>query len=137
MPTHRAVHDAVRAVGGLDAFSQMLTQAEAAMGVGEGAVVAATRHFDEAVRDMAGDVVGAVITELAVAPLPQHAGGDVRAYSRGMMAAMVRMDLTRRTADLRAQLQRLSPEDEGYDGVFRQLMVIEQRRQRYSGYERG
>ncbi|RRC96487.1 DNA primase [Schaalia canis] len=137
VPTHRAVHDAVRAVGGLDAFAQMLTQAESTLGVGEGAVVAATRHFDEAVREMAGDVVGAVVTELAVAPLPQHAGGDVRAYSRGMMAAMVRMDLTRRTADLRAQLQRLSPDDEKYDEVFRQLMVTEQRRQRYSGYERG
>ena len=38
---------------------------------------------------------------------------------------------------LRAQLQRLSPDDEKYDEVFRQLMVTEQRRQRYSGYERG
>lgn len=111
VPSHRAVHDAVRAAGGLDAFVGFLAQAEAAMGVGEDAVQAATRHFDETVREFAGDPIGAVVTELAVAPLPQDKPDQMRAYARGVMAAMVRMDLTRRMGDMRSRLQRMDPAD--------------------------
>ncbi|MFC7580894.1 DNA primase [Schaalia naturae] len=132
VPSYRAVHDAVRAVGGLDGFVQMLQEAEARLGVGEDAGRAATRAFDEAVREMAGDVVGAVVTELAVAPLPQDRPEGLRAYARGVMAALVRMDLTRRTAEARASLQRMEPDDPGYAEAFQDLMRLEQRRRTYA-----
>lgn len=117
VPSHRAVHDAVRAAGGLDLFVEFLSQAEAAMGVGEEAVQAATRHFDETVREFAGDPIGAVVTELAVAPLPQDKPEQMRAYARGVMAAMVRMDLTRRMGDMRSRLQRMDPSDEDFEAT--------------------
>ena len=117
VPSHRAVHDAVRAAGGLDAFASFLSQAEAAMGVGDEAVQAATRHFDETVRELAGGPVGAVVTELAVAPLPQDKPEQMRAYARGVMGAMVRMDLMRRMGDLRSRLQRMDPSDEDFGSV--------------------
>lgn len=132
VPAHRAVHDAVRAIGGLDAFAEMLKQAEATLGVGEESEAAATRHFDEAVRESAGEVVGDVVTELAVAPLPQDRPGGMRAYSRGVMGALVRMDLTRRTGDVRASLQRMDPDDPDYSRTFTELMKLEQRRRAFS-----
>jgi len=135
VPSYRAVHDAVRAVGGLDGFVQMLQEAEARLGVGEDAQRAATRTFDEAVREMAGDIVGGVVTELAVAPLPQDRPEGLRGYARGVMAALVRLDLTRRTAGARAALQRLDPDDAEYAPTFQDLMRLEQRRQTYSAYE--
>lgn len=135
VPSYRAVHDAIRAVGGLDGFVTMLQEAEARMGVGEDAQRAATRAFDEAVREMAGDIVGGVVTQLAVAPLPQDRPDGLRGYARGVMAALVRMDLTRRTADARAALQRLDPDDPDYARAFQELMKLEQRRQTYSAYE--
>jgi DNA primase len=110
----------------------MLQEAEARLGVGEDAGRAATRAFDEAVREMAGDVVGAVVTELAVAPLPQDRPEGLRAYARGVMAALVRMDLTRRTAEARASLQRMEPDDPGYAEAFQDLMRLEQRRRTYA-----
>ncbi|WP_075890155.1 DNA primase [Actinomyces provencensis] len=132
VPAHRAVHDAVRAAGGLDTFTEMLRKAESALGVGEESEAAATRAFDEAVRESAGDVVGAVVTELAVAPLPQDRAGGMRAYSRGVMGALVRMDLTRRTGDARAALQRMDPDDPDYTATFTELMKLEQRRRAFS-----
>lgn len=132
VPAHRAVHDAIRAAGGLDAFVEILARAEAHIGVGEESVRQATRVFDEAVRDNAGEVVGAVVTELAVAPLPQDKEGGMRAYARGVVAALVRMDLTRRTGEARAALQRMDPDDEGYQEAFAGLVKLEERRRAVS-----
>ncbi|MGO3797372.1 MAG: DNA primase, partial [Pauljensenia sp.] len=76
--------------------------------------------------------VGAVVTELAVAPLPQDRAGGMRAYSRGVMGALVRMDLTRRTGDARAALQRMDPDDPDYTATFTELVKLEQRRRAFS-----
>ena len=76
MPTHRAVHDAIRAVGGLDAFTQMMRQAEAHFGPGDNATLAASRHFVQVVLDAAGEFIGPAVTELAVdAPARRGRGG--------------------------------------------------------------
>ena len=132
VPSYRAVHDAVRAVGGLDGFVTGLQEAEARLGTGEEAVRAATRAFDESVREAAGEVVGGIVTQLAVAPLPQDRADGLRDYSRGVMAALVRLDLTRRAGERRAALQRMDPDDPGYAEAFQDLMRLEQRRRTYS-----
>lgn len=131
VPVLRAVHDAVRAAGGLDAFTMMLREAEASVGAGEEAVLAATRRFGEEVRDLAGPMLAPVVTELVVAPLPQDRPEGMRAYVRGVVAAMVRMDLTRRMGELRASVQRMEPEGEEYEAAFRELMRLEQRRRTF------
>ncbi len=129
VPSYRAVHDAVRAVGGLDAFVQVLGAAEQRLGTGEEATRAATRSFDEDVRETAGEIVGGIVTELAVAPLPQDKADGMRAYSRGVMTALVRMDLTRRTGEVRARVQRMDPDDPEYQKTFQELIGLEERRQ--------
>jgi len=105
VPTHRAVHDAIRAVGGLDAFTQMMRQAEAHFGPGENATLAASRHFVQVVLETAGEFIGPAVTQLAVAPLP--VAGE-------------------------AALSRLSEDDPTYSDTFRELMRLEQRRQNYT-----
>ena len=132
VPTHRAVHDAIRAVGGLDAFTQMMRQAEAHFGPGENATLAASRHFVQVVLETAGEFIGPAVTQLAVAPLPVAGEADVRSYCRGVVAAMVRMDLTRKLGEARAALSRLSEDDPTYSETFRELMRLEQRRQNYT-----
>ena len=132
VPTHRAVHDAIRAVGGLDAFTQMMRQAEAHFGPGENATLAASRRFVQVVLETAGEFIGPAVTQLAVAPLPVAGEADVRSYCRGVVAAMVRMDLTRKLGEARAALSRMNEEDPNYSETFRELMRLEQRRQNYT-----
>lgn len=80
-------------------------------------------------------MLSGAFTELLVSPLPQAEGRELTSYSRGVMAAMARMDLMRRLADQRAHLQRLTEDDPTYTEVFAELMRLEQRRQRYSEYQ--
>lgn len=132
VPSYRAVHDAIRAAGGLDAFVKVLRQAEEHFGKGAKAVQAATRAFVDDVRALMIPEVAAVLVELAVAPLPQDREDQLRAYCRGAMGAMVRLDVTRRLADVNANLQRLSEDDPQYTQAFRELMRLEEVRQRFT-----
>lgn len=137
VPVHQAVFDAVRAIGGITFYHTLFTSALSHFNDEATATLAATRRFGEMVREMGGDLLGAAITELAVAPLPQVRGADLAAYARGVLAAMARMDLMRRLGDQRAKLQRMSDEDPEYTAVFTELMRLEERRQRYSEYAQG
>lgn len=132
VPTHRAVHDAIRACGGLDAFAKLLHSAEEYFGVGERATEAASRRFVDQVRDAAGELVGAAVTELAVAPLPQDREEQMRSYCRGVVAALVRTDLTRKLGEARGRLQRMDEDDPQYAQAFRELMRLENRRQTFT-----
>lgn len=132
VPSYRAVHDAIRAAGGLGAFVKLLRQAEEHFGKGEKAVQAATRAFVDDVRELMIPEVASVLMELAVAPLPQDREDQLRAYCRGAMGAMVRLDVTRRLADANANLQRLSEDDPQYTQAFRELMRLEEVRRRFT-----
>lgn len=134
VPVHQAVFDAVRAVGGVAFYHELLVSAQGHFQDAEQARVAATRRFGDMVRQMGGEFLGGAVTELAVAPLPQRPGDDTAGYARGVLGAMARMDLMRRLGDQRAKLQRMSDEDPEYVAVFTELMRLEQRRQRYSEY---
>ena len=132
VPSYRAVHDAIRAAGGLGAFVKLLRQAEEHFGKGEKAEQAATRAFVDDVRELMIPEVASVLMELAVAPLPQDREDQLRAYCRGAMGAMVRLDVTRRLADANANLQRLSEDDPQYTQAFRELMRLEEVRRRFT-----
>ena len=72
------------------------------------------------------------VSQLAVAPLPVADHERMRSYCRGVVAAMVRVDLTRSLGQARAALQRMGEDDPGYAEAFRELMRLEQRRQNYT-----
>ena len=44
------------------------------------------------------------------------------------MNALVRLDLNRKTADIRSQLQRMNEDDPKYQETFEYLVTLEQRR---------
>lgn len=135
VPTHRAVHDAIRAAGGLETFQTMLMHEEKERGVGEAAIAAATKRFLEEIRTFAGPLISDAVSQLAVTPLEQDRHDQMRPFCRGLMAAMVRMDLTRRTGELRALVQRLPESDPAHSQAFEDLMRLEHKRRHFSEYE--
>lgn len=114
VPALRAVHEAIRAAGGVGAV---------ASAGGEAAWL-------ERVREEAAGPVAGTLTELAVAPLPEDRPEAIEDYVRGVVAGLVDVLLTRQIADLRGRLQRTDPEQDpdGYQAVFAELIALEQRR---------
>jgi len=105
----RAVHEAIRAAGG-----------PGSQGSG----------WAERVREEAAGPVVDLVTELAVAPLPEDRPEAVEDYVRGVVAALVDLGLTRRIADRRGRLQRMDPvvQAEEYGAAFAELVALENHR---------
>ena len=118
VPAFRAVHEAIRAAGGVAA-------ARAAAG-GDAAAVA----WVERVSDEAGAAVRPLITELAVMPLPEDRPTAVETYVRGVVTALIDMGVTREIAAARGRLQRMDAERdaEAYGAAFAELIALEGRR---------
>lgn len=134
VPTHRAVHEAIQAVGGLERFLDFLGEAETSLGVGDQAVIQATRKWNEEIRSGTDPLISAVMTQMAVAPLPQDEVTGIRDYALGLMRALVRMGLTRQLASLRMRLKQLDPDDSEYESLFTQLVQLDQRRRDFSDF---
>ncbi|MBD5787963.1 DNA primase [Cellulosimicrobium terreum] len=113
VPAWRAVHAAVRAAGG----------------VSEGAVLGDGRWV-EAVVEQAGEPVQGLVTELAVAPLPEDRENVMPGYVAGVVRGLVDLGLTRRIADARSRLQRLDPSAEAAasQAAFADLLALEAER---------
>lgn len=119
-PAYRAVHAAVRAAGGAAAARQRIATGGSAAGVG----------WVEAVREEAAGPVQGLITQLAVAPMPEDRPDRLPTYARGLVMALVEMEITRHIADLRGRLQRTDgqADPEGYRTLMTQLFEQENRR---------
>lgn len=113
VPAFRAVHEAIRAAGGL---------ASAATG--------SPASWVERVHEEAAGPVQELVTELAVTPLPEDRPDAVDGYVRGVVDALLDLGLTRRIADSRGRLQRMDPEREAdaYQSAFAELVALEQHR---------
>lgn len=110
LPALRAVHEAIRAAGGVAAAG--------------GAPLA----WVEGVREEAASTVAPLVTELAVTPLPEDRPDAIDGYVTGVVARLVELGLTRQIADARGRLQRSSPEDPAYQATFTELVELEGRR---------
>lgn len=126
VPAHRAVHDAIRAAGGVAAYGALVESLQT-QGAGAQAGMRAATQWAEAVRESAGPVAG-LITELAVAPLPEDRPEAVGQWARGVLVALIRLGLNRQIGEIKARLQRTEPEDPGYQQIFADLLELEQRR---------
>lgn len=127
VPAHRAVHDVIRAAGGVQGFGQIAEQLTAS-GAGTGATERAAATWAEQVRGLAEGPVGVLVTELAVAPLPQDRAEELGGYARGVLTALLRMGMTRQVADVKGRLQRMDPNDPAYAEAFTDLVRLEERR---------
>jgi DNA primase len=119
-PAYRAVHEAVRAAGGLQGARE-----ELAAGGEQGGATWVARVREEAARPVAG-----LVTELAVAPLPEDRAEVLPDYVRGVVLAILEIGFTRRIADLRGRLQRMdgATDPAGYQALFTELIALENRR---------
>ena len=117
-PAHRAVHEAIRAAGGV---------AVGRASVGEDG---SSTAWVGAVLDEAAEAVRPLVTELAVAPVPEDRPEAVGDYVRGVVLRLVEMGFTRQIAELRGRLQRMdsAADPQGYQDTFAELVAIEGRR---------
>src|SRR5690625_5075698 len=115
---YRAVHDAIRAAGGLHTAQEL----------GVGHQEAGIKRWADAVRQAAPSVIENLITELAVSPLPEDRPDALANYATGVLRALLEVDITRQMADLRSKLQRTSAEGEEHRSAQRQLLELEMRR---------
>jgi DNA primase len=106
VPELRAVHDAIRAAGGVGAA---------------GGPEADWGPWMAAVRDLAAAPVAAVLTALAVEALPIREGG-AEDYARGVVIGLFQLGLTRRLGELQAKLGRL---DASGDAAVRDAVLAE------------
>lgn len=127
VPAYRGVHDAIRAAGGTSAYGTELERATQEKGRTDGERHAAT-WWTETLRENAIGPVAGVITELAVAPLPEDRPEALGNYARGVLLSLVQMGITRQIADLRGRLQRTEPDSEEAVRVFSELVALENRR---------
>jgi len=119
VPAYRAVHDAIRAAGG-PAGARTVVQAAGGVATGWVGLV-----LEEAV-----EALHPLITELAVAPLPEDRPDALADYVRGVVRRLVEIGCTRQIADLRGRLQRMDAEADpaAYSAVFAELVALEGRR---------
>jgi DNA primase len=123
VPAFRAVHEAIRAAGGM-------TTARA---LSAGSTAAAP--WVERVGEEAGDPLAPLITELAVMPLPEDRPAAVETYVRGVIGALIDMGVTREIAAARSRLQRMDAtrELDAYQAAFAELVALEGRRRALRG----
>ena len=114
LPAFRAVHEAIRAAGGLAVL--------ASAGGDSG--------WLERVREEAAAPVAGLVTELAVTPLPEDRPEALEDYVRGVVGGLVDLGLTRQIADARGRLQRMDADGdaEAYRAAFAELVALEGRR---------
>ena len=116
---YRAVHDAIRAAGGLHTAQEL----------GVASQEAGVKRWADAVRQAAPSVIENLITELAVSPLPEDRPDALANYATGVLRALLEVDITRQMADLRSRLQRHSESDgDEFRDAQRQLLELEMRR---------
>ncbi len=113
VPAWRAVHGAIRAAGG----------------AATGAAGPADRWVEAVVRQ-AAEPLRALITQLAVTPLPEDRESALPAYVAGLARALIDHGLMRRIADARSRLQRTDAarDPKAHAAAFAALIDLENHR---------
>ena len=113
-PQARRVHEAIAAAGG------------------PGAGLDGLPWIDAVLKHSADDDVRGLVRQLAVEPLPADAGQDAR-YATSVVARLLELDAGRRIDDLRGRLQRTDPAGQEHQGLFADLLALEEYRRSLMG----
>ncbi|MDP9807039.1 DNA primase [Trueperella bonasi] len=127
VPTHQAVHDAIRAAGGVVLYEQRLEELKSA-GHTEDLEAKATSWYVERVLEQADGVVAQAITQLAVEPLPEVSADRQWPYVRGIMMSLIKQGITRQIGEVRGRVQRAAPDSEEQTKLFERLVELENQR---------
>jgi DNA primase len=111
VPAWRAVHTAIRAAGGVAAGREI-----------------STALWVAAVLEQAPGAVASLVTQLAVAELPEDRESAIGAVVEGVVRNVADHVLGRRVADAKSRLRRLDPGTEPYNAAFAELLAIENER---------
>lgn len=117
VPACRAVMEAITAAGGLAEARRLVAAA------GGSAAAWVGRVLEES-----AEAMRALVTELAVAPLPEDRPEAMGDYVRGVVRRLVEIGFTRRIAEVRGRLQRMPDDDPAYGATFAELVALEGRR---------
>ncbi|AXR73857.1 DNA primase [Auritidibacter ignavus] len=96
-----------------------------------------TESLNGWVEKVSGEVPAALrpmVAELAVTALPATNEHDVVLYCRDIMNSLFELQITRRKADLLAQLNRVGDNDDEFLKINQELMQLEQRRRAIRGH---
>lgn len=129
VPMFSALFSALSSLGGLDQYAELWRGAEDELGLkGQRAILLANKRWVELVGSNVSAQLKSLVSALVVSPLPQDDPARLNDYARGVWGAMIRGDLARQIADIKARLQRCDPQDERYQQFFAELMSLENRR---------
>ncbi|WP_062378518.1 DNA primase [Demequina pelophila] len=81
-----------------------------------------------AVVDQAGPDLRALVSQLAVTPLPHDKPTELGVYARSILVKLLDLDLTRRAADLRGRMQRAGQGTPEAQEAFAEMIRLENRR---------
>ncbi|MEU4361650.1 DNA primase [Promicromonospora sp. NPDC023987] len=111
VPAWQAVHTAIRAAGGVAAGREI-----------------STALWVAAVLEQAPGAVASLVTQLAVADLPEDRESAIGAVVEGVVRNVADHVLGRRVADAKSRLRRLDPDTEAYQTAFAELLTVEAER---------
>jgi DNA primase len=111
VPAYRAVHDAIRACGGMAEAGRL---SEAA--------------WVERVRSTAPTTITDLITRLAVDPIPADGEDAVARYAESLVLRVAELEATRQVGILHSRLQRMPPDDPGILAAMTEVTAAEGRR---------
>ena len=115
--------------------TRFLTPAHAA--IKDAIVVAASMQVStavwvETIREQVPEPLAALVSQMAVAPLPASNEDELRRYCKGIVNRLLAMQVNRQKADLAAELQRVASDNpERVEQLHRQLLELEMERRKY------
>ncbi|WP_194949557.1 DNA primase [Actinomyces trachealis] len=140
-PVHRAVFEAILAVGGVSQVRVLTVQAEQAGVPKDRLAMTVINHWLKTIRAGAVGEVDQALTELAVVALPIPARpaknnpalleadrGAEEAYARGVVRSFQRVSVTRVLAALRSEQRRIEPGSERNREIFERIVALEAQR---------
>lgn len=131
IPLHRAIYDAVLAIGGLadyrDRVEKLISQGIEPPRAAQQAGIS----FVQDVCETTEPEIAKAITEISVAPIPQDSDQGAWTYVRGVIMALLRLGITRQIGELRSRIRQMNANDEGYDELFARLMRLEAEKRSY------
>ncbi|MFP7706907.1 DNA primase [Trueperella sp. LYQ141] len=132
VPMHQAIHDAIRAAGGVVMYERRYEQLRDS-GVQDAGQRAqqAGQWFVAQVLEQADGVVHQGISQLAIEPLP-HSGVEAQwPFVRGIMMSLIRQGITRQIADVRGQMQRSGADSPEQERLLARIIELEAQRRRF------
>jgi DNA primase len=111
VPAHRAVHQAIRAAGGVARARELSGTA-----------------WTEAVHEQSPLAVAPLVTQLAVTPLPADTDDALARYAESVVLRLAEVEITRQIGMMRSRVQRLDAHDSGAAQAFADLLAAEARR---------